>query len=153
MRQSTRPRAFTIASTALKSPPPWSQCPCESTAASLAEVDAKDGRVPAERGAFGPGVEEDGVSLVTDVRPDEQRQAVMRATDRGAGQLGETSRLTEPRPFGDDVFRWRCRRGRGHRADRPRGGRRRWRSSPRFYVRGLDCGSGGRDLGVQPTAL
>src|SRR6059036_2266703 len=105
MRQSTRPRAFTIASTALKSPPPWSQCPCESTAASLAEVDAEDGRVPAEGGAFGPGVEEDGVSLVTDVRPDKQRQAVMRATDRGAGQLGETSRLTEPRPFGDDVFR------------------------------------------------
>ena len=34
MKQSTRPRAFTIASTAVKSPPPWSQCPCESTAAS-----------------------------------------------------------------------------------------------------------------------
>ena len=84
----------------------------------------------------------------------------MRATDRGAGQLGETSRLTEPGPFGDDVLRRggevvggvvdededvepidlaKAGVGGVHRHDSTSGG--------------LDCGSGGRDLGVQPTAL
>src|SRR5262249_60595876 len=73
----------------------------------LAEVDAEDGRVPTERRPFRPRVEEHRVRLVADVRRDEQRQAVMRAADRRAGQLGETSGLTEACPFGNDMFR-RC---------------------------------------------
>ena len=47
----------------------------------LAEVDAENGRILRQRRAGRTGVEQQRVSLALDVRGEEQRQAVVRATD------------------------------------------------------------------------
>ena len=58
-----------------------------------------------ERRAFRARVEQQRSTLVTDVRGDQQREAVVRAADRPAGQRGQSSRGEEPGPLGDDVLR------------------------------------------------
>ena len=70
-----------------------------------AEVHAEDRRVVEERRAFRSCIEQQRAAFVADVGRDQQREPMMRTTDRLAGHRRQASRREESRPFGDDVLR------------------------------------------------
>ena len=71
----------------------------------LAEVDAENGRILRQRRAGRTGVEQQRVSLALDVRGEEQRQAVVRATDHLAREHRQPPGRVETRPLGHHELR------------------------------------------------